>query len=291
MPSLKLDQLGIVLLAGTSLGSTAVMIRLGTAQLPALMFITLRFTFSVLAFVITLLALRRSLPRDAVIWRDIVLSGIANTAVPVVVFTFALQYISSGVFGILLALYPLLTALSAHLIWQHERLTPLRAAGLGLAFGGTLLLILTGTTGLAGGADYRGHLLALVGVVMSTLGLLYMRARLRDVDAIVVTAGQTAITLPLVAPFALMGGLLPLSAITWQTWLAVLFAALMGSYLGYMLLLVLTQRYGATSGALPGYVMPVVSALLGALILGEMITPPLVAGAVLVLAGVVLVSQ
>jgi drug/metabolite transporter (DMT)-like permease len=141
-----------------------------------------------------------------------------------------------------------------------------------------------------GQSDLRGHLMVIIGVVLAAAGVIFVRARLTKQDGLVVTAGQIAITLPIVLPFALAGPALHLTAISSLGWFAVLFSGIIGSYLGYFLLFVLIQRYGATSGALPGYVMPVVATILGALLLGEVVDLTLLGSAALVLTGVFMVS-
>jgi drug/metabolite transporter (DMT)-like permease len=287
---LKLQQIGLVLLAGVSLGSSVVLVRVGLGEVPPMVFIILRYVVTTLAFMITFLAMRRSFPTSRRVWTDILIAAVLNTAAPIILFTYALEYISSGVFGILLSLYPLMTAIGAHLLLEHEKLNALRIVGMIIALAGAVLLVLTGTTGLVGQSDLRGHLMVIIGVVLGAAGVIFVRARLTEQDGLVVTAGQIAFTLPMVLPFALAGPTLHLATITPLGWFAVAFSGIIGSYLGYFLLFVLIQRYGATSGALPGYVMPVVSTLLGALLLGEVVDGPLLGSAALVLMGVFLVS-
>ena len=115
--------------------------------------------------------------------------------------------------------------------------------------------------------------------------------RLPDQDSMVVTMGQVVVSLPIVIAFALFEPRPDLAALEFMDWFSIAWAGLVGSYLGYLLLFVLLKRYGATSGALPGYVIPVISMLLGAVLLDEVITAPLIIGALLVLAGVFLVSS
>jgi drug/metabolite transporter (DMT)-like permease len=201
------------------------------------------------------------------------------------------------VLGILMALYPLLTAVLAHFAFDHERLTLRRLSGLALGLSGALVLVLTQTTGLEedhtagiGGGSLQGYLLAAVGIILGSVSVIYMKRRLSEEDSIVVTAGQVLFSLPLVIPFALAGPALRLDEISSLGWFVIIYTALLGSYLGYLILFVLLKRYGATSGALPGYVIPVVAALGGAVLLGELITVELAIGAVLVLLGVFLVS-
>lgn len=287
---MKFEQTGLVLLAGALLGSNVVVVRLGIGEVPPMVLTTLRFLLTSAAFGVTIALMRRQLPSSRRFWIDILIAGITNTAIPVIVFTYALQYISSGVLGVLMALYPMLTAVLAHFYFEHERLNAVRLIGLALGLSGSLVLVLTDTTGLGEAGDLRGYVLAMIGVVAGAISVIFMRQRLADHDSIVVTAGQVLFSLPLVIPFALAGPAFHPEAVTWQGWFAIAYAALIGSFVGYVLLFVLVKRYGATSGALPGYVIPVVATVLGALLLQEVVSLPLIVGAGLVLTGVFLVS-
>lgn len=289
---MKWLELVLVLLAGLALGSNMVIVRMGIGEFPPMTFTLLRFLITLAAFGVTLVVMRRKLPRRRRVWFDIMVAGVTNTAVPVIVFTYALQHISSGVLGVLMALYPLLTAVLAHFFFSdHERLTLVRLVGLGLALSGSLVIVMTGTTGLGAEGSPLGYVLALIGVVMGAVSVIYMRKRLADQDPIVVTGGQVLFSTPLVVPFVFTEPRIDLAAIPAVGWFALVFAALIGSFLGYLLLMVLIKRYGATSGALPGYVLPVVATLLGALLLDEVITITLIIGAAMVLTGVFLVSN
>lgn len=282
----------LVLLAGLALGSNVVIVRMGIGEIPPMTFTLLRFSTTLVAFALTLALTRRKLALGRRVWLDIVIAGITNTAIPVIAFTYSLQHISSGVLGVLMALYPMLTAVLAHFFFaDHERLTVLRIVGLVLGLSGSLLLVLTGTTGLGTQGSLIGYGLALIGVVMGAFSVIYMRKRLAGADSIVVTAGQVLASVPMVIPFVVMEPRITLTAIPAMGWFAILLTGLVGSYAGYLLLFVLIKRYGATSGALPGYVIPVVSTVLGALLLDEQITVMLVIGAALVLTGVFLVSN
>ena len=104
---------------------------------------------------------------------------------PLLAFTIALQFISSGVLTIFIALIPLVTGLMAHVWLNQERLGFAKAGGLAVAFGGVLLLVATRTTGLtagASGADVRGYGLALAGALVIAASVVYTRRRLRHVE-------------------------------------------------------------------------------------------------------------
>jgi drug/metabolite transporter (DMT)-like permease len=270
------------------------MTRLGISEIPPLFLATLRLGLATIIFMGALIVLPRHLPRESRTLADIAIVGVTSTAVPLVAFTVSLQFISSAVLTIFIALIPVFTAVMAHLWLPQERLTLIKVAGLSSASGGVAILLITGTSGLvesAAGLDMRGPLLALGGALVAAASGVYTRLRLRDVDAFVVTAGQTAVAMLAVAPLAWMLSAVELSAITWRGWLAVFYTGIIGSFFAFLVYFHMIRRFGATTAALPTYVMPATSAALGVLILGEIITLPLVAGAGLILSGVFLASR
>lgn len=280
----------LILLAGFALGSSASVTRFGVQELQPIVLVALRFTVATLVFAVILPLRRTPLPREARTWRDIAIVGLTQ-GVPVLWFTASLQYISSGVLAIIIALIPLATAIMAQRWLAHERLRASNWLGLILAFAGVCWLILTRTTGLAGisaGLAVRGQLLALAGALVSAAGVIYARLRLRQVNATVTTGGQMLTGLLVALPFALAVGDFDLSAITWRGWFTVAYTGVIGSSLGFLLLFYMVQRYGATISMLPSYLMPPVSAVIGALWLGEMITPVLLGAGVLILIGLFL---
>lgn len=286
-------QVALILIAGIFLGSSVVINRLGIAEMPPLFFVFARLSVAAFAFAITLLILKRALPTSRKIWIDIAIVGITNAGIPLIFFTLALQFISSAVLTIFIALIPLFTALLGRYWLQQENLTRVKLLGLLLALGGVLFLIFTGTSGLniSAALDLRGQLLAFAGAIIGSISAVYTRKQLQNVDVIVVTAGQFFAGLVIAAPFAFFGGAINFAAITARGWFAVVYTGMIGSFLGFLFLFWMIKRYGATIAVLPSYVMPVVAAALGSILLGELITPSLIVGAALVLAGVFFVSR
>ena len=285
-----MGRIGMVLVTGTALGSSVVMTRLGVHEIPPLPLVALRLSVATVAFLAVLVLLKRRFPRDRRTLLDIGLVGVTQ-GLPLLAFTIALQFISSGVLTMFLALIPLFTGLMAHVWLNQERLGFAKAGGLAVAFGGVLLLVATRTTGLtagASGADVRGYGLALAGALVIAASVVYTRRRLRHVDVVVLTAGQFLAACLVVVPIALLVGSVNLAAVSWTGWMAVAYTGMVGSFSAFFLMFTLNRRYGATTSVLPTYLTPAVSAVLGAVLLGEVITPPFLAAAGMILAGVLL---
>jgi len=290
----RFQRLGAVFLLGLFSGSSIVMLRLGVTEIPPLALVMLRQTIATVAFAASVLALRRRLLWSAQVWRDIAVVATLTTILPVIFFTMALEFVSSAVASIILALVPLLTGLMAHLLLHDERLSRFQAAGLVVAFIGVVLLILTGTSGIAisgRSVVLRGYLLLLAAALALASAGIYTRKHLQNIDVLVITAGQTALSLLVALPLALIVSPFDPAAVTLRGWLAVAWSGLLDSFAGFFLFFYMIQRFGPTLATLPIYVTPVASTVLGALLLQELINAPLLTGSILVLAGVYLASQ
>lgn len=278
-------------LAGVTLGGSVVASRVGLREMPVFTLIALRLTLAAGAFAIILAILRPPLPVGARMWMDITLVGLLNTALPLTAFTLALQYMSSGVIALFLALIPLSTGLMAHVGLAQEKLTLQKLGGLVLAFSGVLVLLLTGTSGLPTVLDPRGPVLSLSAVVLSSFATVYARRQLGQANVITLTAVQTFVAALVLVPLGLYLARTDLTAVGTTGWLAVAYTGLVGSVIAFLAFFQLIREFGATSAAETTYLTPPVSGLLGVLLLDELISRALVFGAALILLGVFLAER
>ena len=279
-------RLGLMGLAGVTLGGSVVISRVGLGEMPAFTLIALRLTLAAGAFAVILAVLRPPLPTGTRMWTDIALIGVINTALPLTAFTLALQYMSSGVIALFLALIPLTTGLMAHVGLTQEKLTLQKLAGLALAFCGVVVLLLTGTSGLPTVLDLRGPVLALSAVLLSSFATVYARRQLGQANVISLTAFQTFVAALVLVPLGLFLARTDLTTVSPTGWLAVAYTGLVGSVLAFLAFFQLIREFGATSAAETTYLTPPVSGLLGVLLLDEVISGTLVFGATLILLGV-----
>jgi drug/metabolite transporter (DMT)-like permease len=281
-------QIALILLSGAAFGSSVVMSRFGLMEFPPMWLVTLRLMLSSTIFSIIIIVQKRKLPVRLRTYADIALIGVGNVAFSMLAFTFSLQYISSGVLTIVIALIPLFTSIFAHFWLPQEKLHLMKLAGLGMAFIGVTILLATRTSGLAEApfASIQGYLLALFGVIISSAAAVYARLRIKELDIFVLTGGQMGFSLLILLPFAFAITDFHIASISWKGWMAVFYNGLVGSFLGHLVFFKLIKNYGATAASLSSYVLPLVSTSLGAMLLGEIVTLPLGIGAVFVLFGV-----
>lgn len=286
-----------VLLLGLMFGSTLLVSRFSLTQFSPTTYTWLRLALSLLAFAGMRLAAvwrgrGRLWPAGWALWRDGLLLGAFGTAVPMVAYVASLQYQSAGVTALLLTTAPAFTVLMAQLLLPDERLTRRTGVGILLALGGAALLVLRGESGLAGVAGSPfGYGLVIGAILIDSFMIVYTRKHCRDYDTFDLSAVRTLAAVIIVAPLSLALVGFDLSAVTGRGYVALGYAAAAGTFGGLMLFLWVNQRFGATASSMTSYVLPVVTAAGGVFFLDETITPVMLAGMALIIAGIALLNR
>ncbi|MCO6751915.1 DMT family transporter [Streptomyces albidoflavus] len=226
------------------------------------------------------------LPRGRkAVGRLLVAAFLCNT-LPFALFSLGQQSVDSGVAGVLNATTPLWSLLIGLLAGERGALGARRLAGLATGFAGTVLIFAPWQPGaLAGWAA-----LALLGAAVSYALAFTWMGRMpagQGVPAIGLSAAQltaatvlAALLLPWGGPPPRAPGAVPVLALL----VLGIFATGVTFHLTYRTIL----AEGPTQAAAVGYLLPVVSVLLGAVVLGERVGWRVVAGMAVVLGGVVL---
>ena len=114
---------------------------------------------------------------------------------------------------------------------------------------------------------------------------------MRSYDAIDVNSVRLLSAALVIIPLSLVLVGFDLSAVDRQGYMALIYAAIIGTFFGLMLAFYNIQRFGATAAAMTAYVIPIVAAIGGALLLGETITTGMLSGMALILAGVAIINR
>jgi drug/metabolite transporter (DMT)-like permease len=204
----------------------------------------------------------------------------------------SLLFQSSGVTSILLTVGPAITVLMAHFALEDESLTPRKGFGVCLALAGALLLTLRGETGLGEGVSFNplGYGLVFLAMVSGSGATVYARKYMQRQNSIDVTTIRLIVAACLVAPLSLLVIGFDMSQVDTTGYTALLYAALVGTLAGMYLAFYNIVRFGATAAAVTLYIVPIVSGLIGVLLLGEQITPGILLGMALIFLGVGLIN-
>jgi drug/metabolite transporter (DMT)-like permease len=194
----------------------------------------------------------------------------------------ALRYASSGLVALLLYLYPVFVALLSAVVLR-EHITHAKKLALGLALLGTAL-----TVGPEGG-QLLGILLATTAAAIYSVYIIVGSQVLKRVSALqsstVIFASAGAVSGILMAAH---GPHLPATA---SGWLVIGAIVLIATVLPVVTFLAGMERIGPTSAATLSTLEPVVTVVLAACLLGEMLRPITLLGGGLILVAVLLLTH
>jgi drug/metabolite transporter (DMT)-like permease len=276
-------------------GSTYLAIRVGVETMPPLLMAAARSLVAGLIMFPLGLRRRRSAPLasrwpSGAQWRWCATAGVLLLVGQGVVGV-AERTIPSGLAALLVATVPLwLLGLDAGL--NHARLGLAPLAGLLVGLAGVALLSTLG--GGAGHISVTGVLIVLGAAGMWALGTMTARRGTFPASPVLATGMELlagGVVLLVLAAATGEFGSLHLGHVSAGSWLALGYLIVFGSIVAF-------SAYGIAIRALPtatvatyAYVNPVIAVLLGALILGEQLTPAMIGGGVLVVGAVVLVVR
>jgi drug/metabolite transporter (DMT)-like permease len=205
--------------------------------------------------------------------------------------TYGMQTTPASLAGLMLGTEPLFIAIFAALL-LGEPIRPVTAIGLALAATGTAFLVLSPGhhTVTAGNWTLFGPLLVLISGAIWSLSAVLSKPLLHTYGPSRVTLLNNLIGL---APLLALGSPQTLETVRTMTpwlWLLILILATISSILSLQLWSYGLKHIASANAAAFIYVVPLVSVAAGVLLLGEPLTLPLIAGGVLIMAGV-LVAQ
>ncbi len=291
---MDLTSLFYVALLGFFFGSSIVSTRFGLTEFSSFSFIGLRMILATFGYIaLFLFSSRYSAPTDNRVWKHGAVLGLIGTALPMTAFITALNYLSSGLSAIIGTAGPAITVLLAHFLLSDEHLTQRKAFGVALALGGALMLTLLGESGLpdASVASPIGFILIFGSNISSSLGAIYARRYVRDLDTVQVTSVRTFVGMALTAVAALLWSDTNLADVTQVGISALLYSASISSFAGFLLSLYIITRFGATTSAMTAYIVPVFSTIGGALLLDERITLGMLGGMAIIIAGIIIINS
>ncbi len=212
--------------------------------------------------------------------------GAINSALPFCLLAYATLYMTAGLTSILNATSPLWGGLVAHL-WLKDRLTPARALGLAVGFGGVVFLVWGRASFRAGGAGLA--VVAAMGATSSYgVAASYTKKRLAGVDPLAVAAGSQLAATIVLAPGALW--LWPAHPVPGRVWGAVILLGVVCTAVAYVLYFRLIAHVGPARAIAVTFLIPPFALVWGGLVLGEPLSARTVLGAGIILVGTALVT-
>jgi drug/metabolite transporter (DMT)-like permease len=282
---------GLFVLLGALFGSSFVAIKAGLETLPPVFFAALRFDVAA-PLLLAYAAWRHDawVPRSRADYAGLVVGAVTIVTVNNGLLFLGQRTITPAAASVMYSLNPILSPAAAFLL-LGQRLDARGIVGIGLGLVGVVVIVQPSPETLTAGSTV-GQLYVLAAAAGIALGSVLMRRIDATLDSVPLTAWAMALGAALLHAWSYgigesAAGTPPTRAVV----LAVLVVGVPATAVAYPIYFTLIRRIGPVRTNLVAYVVPVVAAFTGWLLLGEAVTLATVAGFCIVVAGVSLLER
>jgi len=280
---------GLLLLLGLIWGGSFFFARIAVHHVPPFTLVLLRLLLAAVALHIYLAGRFGIYQVLRSHWRQFLLLGLINNAVPHTLIFFGQTQMGAGLASILNATTPIWTILIANRLTSDERLTSAKLWGCLTGLGGTAVLLAPSVTNSAS-VPFWALLLPILAAISYGFAAIYAK-RFKGIAPPVVAAGQLTGSSLIMLPVALtMDQPWTLAAPPATAIAAVLGLALLSTAFAYILYFRIMALAGATNTSLVTLLVPPSALLLGFLFLGERLGFIEIAGMMLIALGLLILD-
>jgi drug/metabolite transporter (DMT)-like permease len=272
-------------------GTTWAAIRLGLTGMPPFTAVAARFAIASVVLLSLARAMRVPLgrqPHEKTLW---LVNGVLFFSVSFGVVYWTEQYLPSGLTAVLFALFPLLVAVLAHFVLPGEALQRRSVLGIVTGFLGIAVIFSEDFSTLGGGGAKLAAAVLLLSPLVSAVSSVTIKKYGAGIHPISLAA------VPMAICSAVMGSLAVLTErhrpVSWTPAAvgATVYLAIFGSAVTFTLYYWLLRHARASRVSLLAYLSPIIAVATGVTFFHEPLTPRIVTGAVLVIAGVALAAK
>ena len=269
--------------------SSFLWIKLGVQESGPTILVAFRMLFGFLSAAAVAIYQKDQWPRDWKTWGIYAILGPTSLAIPIFFISWGEQTIDSAVASVLNATMPLFTLIIAHFTLHDDKMTPQKVIGLLVGFAGIVVL-------LSKDLFANAHNSAIGQAAVILAALFYAGSSVATRKFTQHVQGAVRGAAPLLTATIFMWALMPLVEPSFKfpvqpvTWVAILWLGVLGSGIAMVLNYYLLHEIGPTRNSMVTYVFPPGGVLLGIIFLDEQLSWQLLAGAVLIVASLVIVN-
>ena len=267
------------------------LITAGLELAPHMSFATMRAAIAGATLVVLGVASGCVWPKGRSTWLLLGVAGVGATTLGFFGMFHAAEFVAPGTATVIANTQPLLAAGLAHLV-LNERTGPRGALGLGLGFVG---IVVTASPGLANQGDGDEYLRGIVYIILAAVGItvgnVVFKRLAGSVDPLIAMGSQLLLgAIPLAAISTLTES--P-TRITWSATfvLSLLGLALPGTALAFWLWLTVLETTTLNRANAFSFLVPIFGIAMGVAFYGEALTAPIVAGAVITVLGIAVITR
>ncbi|WP_404423464.1 DMT family transporter [Thalassospira australica] len=281
-------EIGLLAVLALLWGSSYLFIKIALTDIPPITLIAIRVGIASLFLFAVMFWRGERFPRDGKIICMLLIQSVFNSLGAWTVLAWGQQHVESGLASVLNSTSPVFVFLITALLTRHERIDRFRLAGACLGIAGVVLIVGPGAlTGL--GQHLGGQLAIITGAILYAGAAIYGK-RFNTLPA-TVTAAATMIWASIF--------LIPASLVLDQPWtmtpstpaiLATLALSVFCTAIALLIYFRLLRTLGSMGVASQSYLRAGIGVLLGVLLLGESISPPVTGGILCTLVGVAIIN-
>jgi drug/metabolite transporter (DMT)-like permease len=282
-------ELMLLLMLATLWGASYTFIRIGVTTIPPITLIAARTLIAGGVLFAILLWRGLTLPRDPATWRRFLVQACLNSVIPFTLIAWAERTVDAGLATILNSTTPIFTFVLAATLLRNERVTIHKLFGIAIGLTGICFII--GVDALNGFGRQLPAQLAVVAASICYAGAALFGRNFKGLDPMMPAVGSL-----------LCGAviLIPVSLVVDQPWtlapstasVGALFAlAILSTALAFSIYFRLIQTLGSIGTTAQAYLRVPIGVAIGAVFLGEPLTPTAGIGLVCVIIGVMAMTM
>ncbi|WP_170381318.1 DMT family transporter [Ruegeria atlantica] len=279
-----------LLLLGLIWGASFVSIRIALDTVPVMTSVFHRVFWAMLVLWLVVWIQGLRVPTSPRMWLAFGIMGLLNNAVPFSLMAWGQLYIETGLTSILNAMTAIFGVITAAILFKDERLTPLRAAGVGLGFLGVAIAI-----GIKNFTTFNlqsaAQLAIIAGAISYALAGAWARVKFSDMPPVVAAAGMLTASTVQILPITLLVDGVPQLDLPMITWAAIGYYALIATAGAYLLYYRVLAMAGAGNLLLVTLVIPPVAIVLGAVLRDETLPPQAYLGFAILALGLLILNR
>ena len=279
---------GLLVILSILWGGSYFFAEVAIRELPPLVIVSIRVVLAALALLPLHLVFYGALPDDGRKWASFAVMSVLNNVIPFILIVSGQSLITSGLASVINATTPLF-AIAILASFGVERLSFRKVIGMLAGLGGVFIL---SDPNIVGSANQTlGVLLCLGAAASYGFAGWWARTRLGGVAPLTSATCQLLCSTAILLPLALLfGDLRLLGGMALSTGAALLGFALLSTSLAYVLFFRVLDRSGTSAVMLVTMMVPVSAIALGALFLGEELQRREIAGALLIVAALIVID-
>ena len=286
---LRADRIGagaasLALLAALLWGGNQVFIKIGLAGMPPLAMAAARFGIGLLIVAGAALVTGVSVRVHAGEWRQLL--GLAALFVlQIGLLNEGTHYTTASRSTVLISAHPFFTALFCHFFVPGDRLTLTQMGGMTLAFA-AIIVIFTEGLGLADLSYLAGDTMILASAVLLGLRQMVLKRLVHGFHPFKILFWQALLSLPVFAALSLSFESEATYNLTLPVLGAVMYQGVVVAGFCFVIWVFLLKRYSASRLGVFGFATPILGVLLSVVLMGDTLSPALLAGTVLAVVGI-----